>query len=104
VLKRILEATLAEAEATYRQIYEHHAPLMRFLNNLSMPLDDLSVPVPKALQMAISFIIIMDLRRAFEADAPNLGRIRTLLEEARLWRLELDTADLGLLGNRASSA
>jgi alpha-amylase/alpha-mannosidase (GH57 family) len=95
VLNRILESTLAEAEAAYRQIYEHHAPMMRFLNDLSMPLNDLSVPLPNAFQMATSFILNIDLRRAFEADAPNLNRVRTLLEEARLWRVELDTAGLG---------
>jgi hypothetical protein len=94
VLNRILESTLAEAEAGYRQIYERHAPLMRFLNDLSMPLNDLSVPLPKALQMAASFILNIDLRRAFEVEAPNLDRVRMLLAEARLWRVELDTAGL----------
>ncbi len=83
----ILESTLAEAEAVYRQIYERHAPMARFLT-------DLHIPLPKAFQAAAEFVLNMDLRHAFESPDLNLDRIQTLLEETRLQGVPLDAATL----------
>ena len=44
ILSQILISTLDEAEAAYRQLYEHHAPLLRFLI-------DLKAPLPKAFRL-----------------------------------------------------
>ncbi|MBI4279277.1 MAG: DUF3536 domain-containing protein [Armatimonadetes bacterium] len=87
VLNQILEATLAEVEASYRQIYAHHAPLMRFLR-------DLGIPQPRALHAAAEFTLTTDLRRAFAADVPDFERIAALLDEARTWDIPLDGAGL----------
>jgi alpha-amylase/alpha-mannosidase (GH57 family) len=95
VLDRLLAAPLAEAEATYRQIYERHLPLMYFLSDLSVPLTDLRVPLPKAFQMAATFILNLDLRRAFEADELHLDRVHVLLDAVHRWGIELDMAGLG---------
>ena len=60
IVSRILETTLAEAEASYRQIYEHHAPLMRFLAGLH-------TAAPRVLVLTAEFVINGALRRALEA-------------------------------------
>jgi alpha-amylase/alpha-mannosidase (GH57 family) len=84
----ILESTLAEAEAVYRQLYEHHALLMRFLV-------EIGVPLPKAFHAAAEFVLNLDLRRAFEEEEPDLDEVRAHLEAVAAWRVELDTAGLG---------
>ena len=58
ILKQILTSTLDEAEAVYRQLYEDHVPLMRFLN-------DLKTPLPKALQTTAEYALNSHLRHAF---------------------------------------
>ena len=73
-LSRILISTLEEAEAVYRQLYEHHAPLMRFLI-------DLKTPLPKAFQTTAEYALNSHLRRAFPTDLDVL-RIRSC------WRSE----------------
>ena len=60
-LDLILSATLGEAETLYRQIYEHRAPMMRFLTALHIPL-------PKAFQSAAEIVLNGYLRRAFEQE------------------------------------
>jgi hypothetical protein len=87
ILDRILESSLADAEAVYRQLYRHHAPLMRFLA-------DLAVPLPKAFRTAAEFVLNTDLRRAFRQEVPDIEQIRDLLEQVRLWRVELDAPGL----------
>ena len=86
ILSRILVATLDEAEAVYRQLYEHHAPLMRFLN-------DLKTPLPKAFRTTAEYALNSHLRRAFSDDL-DIGRIHHLLEEARLGGVDLDATTL----------
>jgi len=88
VLDLILESSLAEAEAVYRQLYEQQVPLMRLLTDLSMPL-------PKAFSMAADFFLNTNLRRALEKEELDLDRITTLLDEAARGKITLDTAGLG---------
>ncbi len=89
ILNVILKSTLSEAEAVYRQIYHTHAPMMRFVA-------DLHVPLPREFSMAAEFALNSSLRAAFE-DAGNLDftRINTLLEEARTQSVSLDGETLG---------
>ncbi len=86
-LSRILVSTLDEAETVYRQLYEHHAPLMRFLV-------DLQTPLPRAFQTTAEYALNSHLRRALAADELDAGRVRSLLEEAKLARVELDSTTL----------
>ncbi len=87
-LDRILESTLAEIEASYRQSYELHYPLMRFLT-------DLGNPLPRALHAAAEFILNTDLSRRLSSDTLDLERVNGLLEEAKWWDIDLDTEGLG---------
>jgi hypothetical protein len=86
ILSHILINTLDETEAAYRQLYEHHAPLMRFLS-------DLKTPLPKAFRTTAEYALNSHLRRAFSEEL-DVSRIRNLLEEARLGGVELDATTL----------
>lgn len=90
ILDRILKIPLAEAEAAYRQLYEHHAPLMRYLVNVELPM-------PEAFQTAAQFILNLELRRALEAKLPPMNDIRSCLEQAEKVGVELDERDMGYL-------
>jgi alpha-amylase/alpha-mannosidase (GH57 family) len=89
ILNLILQSTLAELETVYRQLYETHAPMLRFVS-------DLRVPLPRAFLIGAEFALNGSLRTAFE-DAGNLDftRINTLIEEARAQSVSLDGATLG---------
>jgi alpha-amylase/alpha-mannosidase (GH57 family) len=89
ILNVILKSTLAEAEAVYRQIYETHAPMMRFVS-------DLRIPLPRAFSIAAEFALNSSLRTAFE-DIENLDfvRINTLIAEARAQGVAFDELTLG---------
>jgi len=88
ILNRIIEDTLAEAEAAYRQLYENHAPLMRFLS-------ELWIPLPKSFQGAAEFYLNTSLRRALEAEPFDRARIAALLEEAKGLRVPVEGISLG---------
>jgi len=90
VLNRILESTLAEVEASFRQVYDYHYPLMRFLS-------DLGNPPPEAFRAAATFIVNTDLRREVSGEPPDPQRVAELLQEAKLWKVELDAEGLSYL-------
>ncbi|PDW01423.1 DUF3536 domain-containing protein [Candidatus Viridilinea mediisalina] len=88
IINTVLDSSLAEAEAAYRQIYEYHAPLMRFLASLG-------TPVPREFQIAAEFAINTELRRLLQADALDLDRIQALRNEATRSGVTLDSPGLG---------
>ncbi len=87
IVREIMSSMLAEIDASYRQIYENHAPLMRFLN-------DLNTPMPKVLKLTAEFVTNGNLRRAFRDDDLDLDRIATLLDTAAREKIALDGAVL----------
>ena len=87
VVSVLLTSVVDEAEAMYRQIYDNHAPLMRFLTESSMPL-------PKVLSVTSEFVINAALRRAFEDEPLDLVKVASLLDAARRENLNLDLAGL----------
>jgi alpha-amylase/alpha-mannosidase (GH57 family) len=93
----LLSSVVDEAEAMYRQIYDNHASLMRFLSEIHMPF-------PQVLSVTSDFVINAALRRAFEDDPLDLGRISTLLDTVKRENVSLDAAGLSYtLGGRINS-
>jgi len=90
VLNMIMEPTLREAEAAYGSLYEHHAPLIRFLKGAGAPL-------PKGLALAAELCLNAKLRGSLQGEGLEPEVVRPLLEEARLAGATLDATALGLL-------
>ena len=88
ILGMILENTLAEAETVYRGLYDHHAPLMRFVR-------DMGIPLPQAFHTAAEFVLNTELRRAIGQADIDFDRIDALLREARAADVTLDAPGLG---------
>jgi hypothetical protein len=88
ILNLVIRENLADAEALYSQLYENHAPLMRFLLTVKMPL-------PKAFQAAAVVALNGQLRSAFKTSPLDIDRIRRLLEQAETAEVALDGEMLG---------
>ncbi|MFH0788673.1 MAG: DUF3536 domain-containing protein [Pseudomonadota bacterium] len=87
ILDQIMETSLGEVWSTFRQIYNYHSPLMRFLI-------DLGVPLPTPYRSTADFVVNLNLRQAFEAEKFNLSLINTILQEAGLLQVTWETAGL----------
>jgi alpha-amylase/alpha-mannosidase (GH57 family) len=87
VMDSILESALAEIEAAYHQVYEHHYPPMRFLSELGNP-------IPKSFHSAAEFILNSGLRKAVSGDTLDIEHIKRLLDETQTWGVELDAEGL----------
>ncbi|MGQ9687838.1 MAG: DUF3536 domain-containing protein [Desulfobaccales bacterium] len=87
VAEQIMELTLAEVWSAFDRIYQHYVPLMRFLQ-------DLVIPLPKPFFATAEAVINRNLRQAFLAEELDLKAIRHLLDEARVLRVPLDSAGL----------
>jgi len=83
----ILSDSLASSAAAFRSIYESQAPLIRFLQ-------DLSIPVPTALKSAAEIALNNQLRAAFERPDLDTGSIQSYLKEAAASQIHLDSQTL----------
>jgi alpha-amylase/alpha-mannosidase (GH57 family) len=88
VVSKLLGSTMSEVESAYRQIYEHHAPLMGFLSGMGAPL-------PKMLHLTAEFVLNTALRKEFMADQLDFERVQTLLDTAAREKIQWDEAWLG---------
>jgi alpha-amylase/alpha-mannosidase (GH57 family) len=93
ILGIILQATLADVESVYRQVYENNAPLLRFLKSID-------VPLPAALHTAAEYVLNASLRKAFEDKELNLDSIVSLLEVANIEGVSLDAATVEMAARR----
>jgi hypothetical protein len=87
LLRIILGSTLEETAAVYRQVYENHAPLMRFIG-------DLGVPLPSVLRTTAEYVLNGSLRREFQAETPDLEQVRSLIDAANREGVTLDQEGL----------
>jgi hypothetical protein len=87
ILKVILSGTVAEAEAAYLQLYEHHGALMRFITSLG-------TPMPREFIAAVEYAINSLLRRACCAEELDGERVQNLLIEAQASNVMLDKTTL----------
>ena len=87
ILDRILESTLHEAETAYRDLYRNHAPLMRFMA-------DLGLPLPEAFKTTAEYVLNTDLLRTLSREPLDLDRLTELLEEVQSAKVKLDSKGL----------
>lgn len=84
-LSMILQPPLEEAESLYSQIYEHHAPLIRYLASSG-------TPFPKQLSTVVELALNTQLRSALEAQSIDRRLVESLLEDIQLTKVPLDHA------------
>jgi alpha-amylase/alpha-mannosidase (GH57 family) len=87
ILRFIMTSTIEDAESAYRQLYEHHAPLMRFLHGLNLPL-------PEVFQNTAGLALNSLIKRALSQEPLDTERIKAVLEEARIAGVPLDETTL----------
>ena len=86
VLGGVLADGIAEAEATYGQVYDRQSTLMRFLVELDQP-------IPEVFRTAAAFALAHRLRAALHRQPWNGAHIRDLLAEVAFWQVDLGAHD-----------
>jgi len=87
IVDLLLKDSLHSADAAYRTIYENQAPLIRFLNGLS-------IPVPPAFKAAADIALNSQMRQAFEQTELDRDSIQGYLREAANTQVTLDITTL----------
>jgi alpha-amylase/alpha-mannosidase (GH57 family) len=93
VLNKILESTLREIEASFRQIYERHYSAMQVMR-------EMRIPVPKAFATATELILSTNIRHELLSEELDLKEILRLVQESERWSLELDKQNLGFVASQ----
>jgi alpha-amylase/alpha-mannosidase (GH57 family) len=83
VLRHILESTMTDMEKAYRQLFEHHYAPVHFLS-------ELGGPIPHVFHVTAELIINLNLHRAVQNDVIDADSIKSMVETAAKWQVELD--------------
>jgi hypothetical protein len=87
VLAGVSDTVLTRLEESYRQLYQENRRLMEYLR-------ELDVPLPQGFSLAAGFLASRALARAAAAllhNAEDGAGLIAIVEEARLWRVPLET-------------
>jgi hypothetical protein len=87
VLNAILTSSQADALLMYRQLYDNHVSLMRFINNGK-------TMIPKTLYVAGELVINSDLNAEFSREELRYDTIGKLIDDAERAGIELDATTL----------
>lgn len=87
IVGEVLRSYLERAQGAYQQQYEQQMMLAAFLG-------DLGISVPPAFRMTAQVVLNSDLRKALSRSEPDVSSIRSLVEQAQIWQVQLDEAGL----------
>jgi hypothetical protein len=93
VMHQILDSTLKELEANFRQIYEYHYPAIQAMK-------DMKIPLPKALSTPVEFILNTDLQKLLESEKLDLEEVQKLVQQFKKRDFELDKTTLGFVAGQ----
>lgn len=97
VFSQILETTLQNIEVYFRQIYENDY-------NIMQAMQEMQIPLPKALATPIEFILNTDLRKLLEDKEVDLDKLQRLIEEFKELHVATDKTILSFVASQRINA
>jgi len=86
ILKVITKKNLADAERSLRVIYNDNYQLMSSTNQSN-------IPIPKAYNNVVQYIVNADLHRFFTHQHLNIGELKRLSSELKKWDIQLNNSE-----------
>ena len=86
-----------DIETSFRQIYDHHYPLMQIKNEISLPL-------PRMLMTVVEFVLNRDISAILESEDVDIKRFKQLVEEMKRWSFKRDQANFAFLASQRVSS
>ncbi len=96
ILNQVLRSTMEEVETSFRQVYEHHYPLMQIKN-------DIRLPLPRMLTTVVEFMLNRDLTALLESEHLDVDRLKMLIEELKRWSFKRDQVNLSYIASSTVS-
>jgi len=93
VFDMILTTTFEEIETYFRQISEHHYPIMQAMR-------EMNIPLPKAFSTPMEFILNKDLVNILEIENIDFEELRKTVDKIRHLSLELDKTTTNFITSR----
>lgn len=96
ILNLVLQSTMEDIDSSFRQIYEHHYPLMQIKNEIRLPL-------PRTLITVVEFILNRDLCEILENENINIERLQSTVDEMKRWAFKRDQGNFGFVASQKIS-
>jgi hypothetical protein len=90
IIYQIFAQARTETENAFRQLYEHHYPIM-------LAHEGLNIPLPKYFTVILEFVVNTDIRSLLESGENNYDKLQRLVHEAKRWSIEIDKPQIGLI-------
>ncbi|MBI5739286.1 MAG: DUF3536 domain-containing protein [Nitrospirae bacterium] len=92
IIRRILQLAYDGIETSCRRIYEDYREIMDFIRSFH-------IQVPKPFKISAEHILNRELRKIFEEEDIDTGRLEKLIAEVTQWALDIDRAAIGYVAS-----
>jgi alpha-amylase/alpha-mannosidase (GH57 family) len=92
ILNLVLQSTMEDIDSSFRQIYEHHYPLMQIKNEIRLPL-------PRTLITVVEFILNRDLCDILDGENINTERLQSVVDEMKRWSFKRDQGNFAFVAS-----
>ncbi len=96
ILNMVLQSTMEDIDSSFRQIYEHHYPLMQIKNEIRLPL-------PRTLMTVVEFILNRDMGDILEQENINIEKLQTVVDEMKRWAFKRDQGSFSFVASQKVS-
>jgi alpha-amylase/alpha-mannosidase (GH57 family) len=93
ILDSVMDSTLMDMKRLYYpglQSYASVTPLV----------DESASPLPETFRPLVQLVLNLDLRHELKAERPDMKAIRKILDDARLWHIDLNDEQHGIIFSR----
>ncbi|HEX9897381.1 MAG TPA: DUF3536 domain-containing protein [Dehalococcoidales bacterium] len=90
ILENVMDSTLMEMK---RLFY----PGLESYSSVTPLVDETASPLPETFRPLVQLVLNLDLRHELKAEKPDVKAIRKIQEDARLWHIDLDDEQLGII-------
>jgi alpha-amylase/alpha-mannosidase (GH57 family) len=93
ILDNVMDSTLMEMKRLYY-------PGLQSYSSVTPLVDEITSPLPQTFRPLVQLVLNLDLRHELKAEGPDMKDIRKILDDARLWHIDLNDEQHGIIFSR----
>jgi hypothetical protein len=93
ILENVMDSTLMEMKRLYD-------PGLQSYSSVTPLVDEITSPLPETFRPLVQLVLNLDLRHELKVERPDMKAIRKILDDARLWHIDLNDEQHGIIFSR----
>ncbi len=87
-------------DSTLMEMKRLYDPGLQSYSSVTPLVDEITSPLPETFRPLVQLVLNLDLRHELKVERPDMKAIRKILDDARLWHIDLNDEQHGIIFSR----